>query len=86
MTKLVDRMEEISERYRQSIPRLLKQEEEHGKGFYNFDPDQLKAIQSGEAQIPRFTWEHNPRAGRMLLVDSDIHKGAPHVGSIGLFQ
>tara|TARA_R110002095_G_scaffold115920_1_gene101154 strand:- start:410 stop:1192 length:783 start_codon:yes stop_codon:yes gene_type:complete len=51
-----------------------------------FKLDQLKAIQSGEPHIPKLTWEHNPRAGRMQLVDMIQHKDTPHVGSIGLFK
>tara|TARA_A100000171_G_C2130437_1_gene146303 strand:+ start:410 stop:1168 length:759 start_codon:yes stop_codon:yes gene_type:complete len=36
MYRIIDRIEEIATDYKQSIPKLLKQEEEHGKGFNNY--------------------------------------------------
>jgi hypothetical protein len=45
-----------------------------------FSPDQLQAIQSGQANIPRLTWHHHQDSGRMQLVDRDIHNRTGHVG------
>ncbi|MCZ4283147.1 HNH endonuclease, partial [Kiloniella laminariae] len=45
-----------------------------------FDADQLHAIQSGKANIPRLTWHHHQDSGRMQLVDRDTHKLTGHVG------
>ena len=45
-----------------------------------FEPDQLQAIQSGQANIPRLTWHHHQDTGRMQLIDRDIHRRTGHVG------
>ncbi|KIC36656.1 A nuclease of the HNH/endo VII superwith conserved WHH family protein [Ruegeria sp. ANG-R] len=45
-----------------------------------FEPDQLQAIQSGKASIPRLTWHHHQDTGRMQLVPRDIHRDTGHIG------
>ena len=45
-----------------------------------FEPDQLQAIQSGRASIPRLTWHHHQDTGRMQLVPRDIHRDTGHIG------
>ncbi|MET0110593.1 MAG: HNH endonuclease, partial [Candidatus Thiodiazotropha sp.] len=45
-----------------------------------FEPDQLQAIQSGQANIPRLTWHHHQDTGRMQLIPQDIHRRTGHVG------
>ena len=49
-----------------------------------FSPQQLNDIFGGKGKIEKFTWHHDPRAGRMQLVLEDTHRKAPHIGSIGL--
>lgn len=50
----------------------------------NFDPDQLAAIKSGLAQIPRFTWHHHQSRGTMQLVPRAAHDEVRHIGSVSL--
>ncbi len=45
-----------------------------------FRPDQLQAIQSGNAKIPDYTWHHHQDSGRMQLVDQTVHKETGHIG------
>lgn len=75
-----------SNRMRQATRQLRADIKAGNVSRNQFDLDQLKAIQSGETKIPDLTWEHNPRAGRMLLVPEGKHKYTPHVGSIRFFQ
>lgn len=45
-----------------------------------FSPSQLKAINDGDAKIPRLTWHHYQDRGRMQLVPEDKHKQTGHIG------
>ncbi len=49
-----------------------------------FEPDQLQAIQSGRANIPRLTWHHHQDSGRMQLVPRDVHADTGHIGGASM--
>lgn len=46
----------------------------------SFTPAQLKAIQSGKAKIPNYTWHHHQDTGRMQLIDEVVHRRTGHIG------
>ena len=45
-----------------------------------FTPQQLKAIQSGKAEIPGLTWHHHQDVGRMQLIPHSVHSKVGHIG------
>jgi hypothetical protein len=45
-----------------------------------FTEDQLRAIKSGLANIPDYTWHHHQDVGRMQLVPTSIHSKTGHIG------
>jgi hypothetical protein len=45
-----------------------------------FTPEQLRAIQAGEAKIPDLTWHHHQDVGRMQLIPTTIHNQTGHIG------
>lgn len=51
-----------------------------------FSDAQLKAIKSGKAKIPEYTWHHHQDTGRMQLVPTEIHKQAGHIGGYAINQ
>jgi hypothetical protein len=51
-----------------------------------FTDAQLKAIKSGKAKIPDYTWHHHQDTGRMQLVPTEIHKQAGHIGGYAINQ
>ncbi len=56
------------------------------KGYVNkskFTQSQLDSIYRGDSKIPGFTWHHQD-AGRMQLIDADVHKRTGHIGGEGL--
>ncbi len=44
-----------------------------------FNPEQLEQIKNGDTP-DGYTWHHNEEAGKMQLVDSDIHAKTGHTG------
>lgn len=51
-----------------------------------FDAAQLRAIESGKAKIPGYTWHHHQHHGRMQLIPERYHKLSGHVGGDKLWQ
>ena len=45
-----------------------------------FEPEQLKAIFSGQSKIPDYTWHHHQDSGRMQLIPERIHRETGHIG------
>ena len=48
-----------------------------------FDKDQRDALAAGEPHIPRATCDHDPKTGRMVLMDRDPHRDNAHIGHTG---
>lgn len=63
----------------------LRQAYENGTlNTERFTDRQLEQIRSGD-KPEGYTWHHHEEPGRMQLVDSEVHRQAPHVGGRSLW-
>lgn len=60
---------------------LAKQIKKYPQLKKEFTPEALKAIKSGKAKIPKYTWHHHQESGKMQLVKTKHHSKTGHIGS-----